>query len=272
MLDFHQEIALTLFGFLRFAIVKASMLRPLPIPALPGTFALMVAICATATALAADSGPITSPEYRLSVERPDAFRLTTRGLYVPAPGPRKEPATAQGLPDRPFAKLIDGAAREAALDPALVHAVIFVESGYNPAARSPKGAVGLMQVLPETASRYGVTDPGRSPEANLKAGTLYLSDLMRLFDSRIDLALAAYNAGEKAVLRYGQRIPPYRETQLYVPAVLAKYHEWREPPIPIPAPAPARIEYLPGTRLDPKSLLTTVESVGAVAPPVSSLH
>ena len=164
----------------------------------------------------------------------------------------------------PFAKLIEGAAREASLDPALVHAVISVESGYNPAARSPKGALGLMQVLPATALRYGIRNAARSPAANLRAGTLYLSDLMVMFDQRLELVLAAYNAGEAAVLRYGQRIPPFRETQHYVPAVLARYLEWREPPprvekvIP-PAPARTRITYMPGTLLESGSLNPTTE-------------
>lgn len=215
---------------------------------------LVATVAVTATGLAAEFGPLASPEYRLSVEKPDAFRLTAMELNVPAPEPRKESAAAARFADRPFAKLIDSAAREAALDPALVHAVISVESGYNPAAHSAKGAIGLMQVMPETASRYGVPDPARSPEANLRAGTRYLSDLMEMFDNRLDLVLAAYNAGENAVLRYGQRIPPYRETQLYVPAVLAKYREWREPPPPVAAPLPTGIEYLPGTRLDLNSL------------------
>jgi soluble lytic murein transglycosylase-like protein len=107
-----------------------------------------------------------------------------------------------------------------------------------------------MQVMPDTALRYGVSDPGRTPEANLRAGTRYLKDLMRQFGNRLDLVLAAYNAGEKAVLRYGQRIPPYSETRHYVPAVLAKYQEWQEP-----SPSkPTYIEYLPGTRLDPKEI------------------
>lgn len=117
------------------------------------------------------------------------------------------------------------------------------------------GAIGLMQVLPGTAARHGVSDPGGSPEANLRAGTRYLSYLMRLFHDRIDLVLAAYNAGENAVLRYGLRIPPFRETQRYVPAVLARYHEWREPapqvsPDPPVANVPDRIRYLVGTRLE----------------------
>jgi lysozyme len=180
-----------------------------------------------------------STTYRLNVSEPNSLRLA--GL-TPA-----EPAIPPQLADKPYAALISSAARKAALDPALVHAVIFVESRYQAAARSPKGAIGLMQVLPETAARYGVADPAKSPEANVKAGTLYLQDLMQLFDGRLELALAAYNAGENAVLRYGHRVPPYPETQSYVPAVLARYREWREPVV---TPGPARIEYLPGTRLD----------------------
>lgn len=208
----------------------------------------LAAVLVAVPAIAVEPVPVAASAYRLSGEQ-SAFRLAGREPHAPGPDLREEPAIPAQLADKPFAAMIHRAARNAALDPALVHAVIFVESGYNPAARSPKGAVGLMQVLPETALRYGVPHPGSSPEANLRAGTRYLSDLMSLFDHRLDLALAAYNAGEQAVLRHGQRIPPYRETQLYVPAVLAKYHEWRQEP-PTPVPPPARIEYLPGTRLD----------------------
>ena len=189
-------------------------------------------------AQAADKAPDIPSTYRLRAENPGAFRLT-------APEPAR-PA----LPDRPYAEQIDRAARDASLDPALVHAVIHVESRYNPAARSPKGALGLMQVLPETAARYGVSNVTRSVSVNLSVGTRYLRDLLNLFGDRVDLALAAYNAGENAVVRYGERIPPYRETQAYVPAVLEKYREWREPPPAAPA-ARTRIQYLPGTVLDP---------------------
>ena len=193
-----------------------------------------------------------SAEYRLNVTEPHSLRLFGEVPAAPASDPRSEPAIPALLAKMPYAALISSAARRAALDPALVHAVIFVESRYHVAARSPKGAIGLMQVLRETAARYGVADPARSPEANVTAGTRYLQDLMQLFDGRLDLVLAAYNAGEHAVLRYGHRIPPYRETQLYVPAVLAKYREWREPARPVEALAAAPIEYLPGTRLDLK--------------------
>ena len=216
---------------------------------------LIALACVASFSFAAESGAGASSEYRLSIEKSAAFRVTAKEPEVPALEPRKETAVAPRFADRPFAKLIDVAARDAALDPALVHAVISVESGYNPAARSPKGALGLMQVLPATALRYGIRNAARSPAANLRAGTLYLSDLMVMFDQRLELVLAAYNAGEAAVLRYGQRIPPFRETQHYVPAVLARYLEWREPPLRIekvipPAPARTRITYMPGTLLE----------------------
>jgi len=202
----------------------------------------------TPPSLAGEFSLSASTTYRLNIAEPQSLRLPGR---APA-----EPAIPPQLADKPYAELISSAARKAALDPALVHAVIFVESRYQAAARSPKGAIGLMQVLPETAARYGVADPAKSPEANVKAGTLYLQDLMQLFDGRLELALAAYNAGENAVLRYGHRVPPYPETQSYVPAVLARYREWREPVV---TPGPVRIEYLPGTRLDPRASGTVLQ-------------
>ena len=217
-------------------------------------FRALVVVTAAGGAVAA--GPVATPAalaYRLNVEDPDAFRLPGRAA-APAPEPAPKAVIPAHLASRPFAVEIDLAARRAALDPALVHALIYVESRYNPVARSPKGALGLMQVLPETASRYGVTDPGRSPEANLLAGTRYLIDLMELFDNRLDLVLAAYNAGENAVIRFGHRIPPFPETRLYVPAELAKDREWQDLS-PVTARAavvsiPTRIQYMPGTTLD----------------------
>jgi soluble lytic murein transglycosylase-like protein len=109
-----------------------------------------------------------------------------------------------------------------------VHAVIFVESRYDSEARSPDGAVSLMQVQPNTASRYGVDDPAESVAHNLRAGTRYLRDLMKRFNGRLELVLAAYNAGEGAVIKHGEQIPPYKITQSYVPKVLEKYYEFRE--------------------------------------------
>ena len=121
-----------------------------------------------------------------------------------------------------YTPLIESAAHAAALEPALLHAVIMVESGYDAAARSPKGALGLMQLMPETARRFGTTDRS-DPAQNLRGGARYLARLLEDFDGQLSLALAAYNAGENAVRRHGGRIPPYAETQRYVPAVLARY-------------------------------------------------
>jgi soluble lytic murein transglycosylase-like protein len=118
--------------------------------------------------------------------------------------------------------VIRGAAKDATIQAALVRAVIVVESGFNPHAVSKKGAIGLMQLQPATAKRYGVKNI-YDPEQNVRAGAHYLRDLLVRFDSNLELALAAYNAGEEAVERYGRHVPPFRETLAYVPSVMKVY-------------------------------------------------
>ena len=125
-----------------------------------------------------------------------------------------------------YAKHIQDAARINKLEPALIHAVISAESGYNPFARSPKGAAGLMQLMPATAKRYGVTNR-LDPAQNIQGGARYLRDLVRMFNNDLHLAVAAYNAGENAVVKYGNRIPPYSETMTYVPRVMTYYKKYR---------------------------------------------
>jgi len=121
---------------------------------------------------------------------------------------------------------IEHAANEHALDPKLLHAVIQTESGYNARAVSPRGAIGLMQLMPDTARRYGLAD-AFDPRGNVRAGARYLRDLLELFAQNLPLALAAYNAGEGAVARYGNRIPPFPETLAYVPRVIERYEALR---------------------------------------------
>jgi len=135
---------------------------------------------------------------------------------------------ALAMTARPYHAVIAAAARQFGMDPALLHAVISIESAYRVEAVSPKGARGLMQVMPATAQRFGVAASDlHRPEPNIRAGAGYLASLLRMFDDDLRLALAAYNAGEHAVLRNGTRIPPYAETQQYVPRVLALYQSLR---------------------------------------------
>ena len=114
-----------------------------------------------------------------------------------------------------FAALIEEHAARQSLSPDLVRAVIQAESGFNPRARSVKGAMGLMQLMPETAAEYGVID-AYDPGENIRAGTAYLASLIHRYDEDEALALAAYNAGPGAVDKYGRTVPPYRETRNYV--------------------------------------------------------
>jgi soluble lytic murein transglycosylase-like protein len=125
-----------------------------------------------------------------------------------------------------YSQIVDHAARTYGLDSALLHAVISVESRYNSKAVSRKGAVGLMQLMPETALRYGVTD-SFDPTQNIDGGARYLRDLLKIFNEDVRLALAAYNAGENMVVKYGNRIPPIRETREYVPKVLGFYRKYQ---------------------------------------------
>lgn len=122
-----------------------------------------------------------------------------------------------------YRSVVASVAEQSGLSPELVHAVITVESAYNQRAVSPAGAMGLMQLMPGTAKRYGVRDAFNASE-NLRGGTRYLKDLMKMFGGDIKLVLAAYNAGEGAVQKYGNTIPPYRETQNYVRKVLEHYN------------------------------------------------
>lgn len=133
------------------------------------------------------------------------------------PAGGEEEATEQGLGATPFGEIIVSMARAHGVDPMLVRAVIEVESGYRPRARSHKGAMGLMQLMPATAREYDLKNP-YDPKANIAAGVMHLKGLIDRWG--VELALAAYNAGEGAVRKFNG-IPPYRETRNYVARILS---------------------------------------------------
>ncbi len=108
------------------------------------------------------------------------------------------------------------------VDPYLIFCVMEQESHFNSRALSPKGARGLMQLMPGTAARFGVRNSS-DPAQNISGGTRYLKQLLKMFNGRVDLVLAGYNAGEGSVMKYGQRVPPYRETRNYVRRISARY-------------------------------------------------
>ena len=126
-----------------------------------------------------------------------------------------------------FTPTVEYAAKRYHLPESLLHAVITAESAYDPAAVSSTGAVGLMQLMPETARRYGVKDR-KNPYENIHGGSRYLHDLLIMFNNNLNLALAAYNAGEGAVKKYGNKIPPFPETQNYIRKVRIYYKRFQQ--------------------------------------------
>ncbi|MBI4239002.1 MAG: lytic transglycosylase domain-containing protein [Deltaproteobacteria bacterium] len=146
----------------------------------------------------------------------------TRGR--PALGKRVQFRGIPRLAQHPLAPIIIAAAERYQLDPAIIAAIIHVESGFNPLARSPKGAMGLMQLMPQTAGRLGVETP-YDPATNVFAGARYFRQMLNRFHGDYLLALAAYNAGPGAVEQHGG-IPPYAETVQYVPKVIRYYRQY----------------------------------------------
>lgn len=171
--------------------------------------------------------PLSGTQYNLEWKRSDSRILEGDGLNIGTRqyfagrlnfGPRQLTASMKKRRGD-YEALISETASRYRLHPELLHAVVLTESAYNPGAVSSAGAVGLMQLMPDTARRYGVRDIW-DPKENIKGGASYLRDLLDMFDNDLRLALAAYNAGENAVMRYGNQIPPYSETQDYVRKVL----------------------------------------------------
>jgi len=198
---------------------------------------------------------------------------TATPSFVPPPAPAAPPTppTMTWQDSAPYASHIRAAATATNVDAALINAVILVESGHNPTARSSAGAVGLMQLMPDTARRYNVKNR-LDPEQNIRGGASYLRDLLVMFNNNLQLVLAAYNAGEQTVIKYGNRIPPYRETVAYVPKVLAYYKKFSAPDT-VAAPVPAQIRpgdwrsRLPQARVRQSFLPGRAAEVAATASP-----
>ena len=171
--------------------------------------------------------------YRLLFQKPGSVEPTVRSARSRAASVHTAFEISVGY--KAVKHLIREAAAATGVEYDLLKAVISAESNFNPRAVSPMGAVGLMQLIPETAKRFGVTAQGREsvkqrltdPRTNLHAGARYLAWLLKRFDGEVSLALAAYNAGEGAVDRAGRQIPNYRETQNYVRKVMRLHQDLR---------------------------------------------
>jgi soluble lytic murein transglycosylase-like protein len=209
-----------------------------------GNFFLKVSCCLFVYSTANASGAIYlsttadgSPYYSQEAVYPNS----KPHLIVGAPPPRPKQARLDSLLLRPTLSvpgayiglrltavnaLVAAAANAYKVPEALLLAVMHAESHFNPKAMSPVGAVGLMQIMPLTGKRYGVYQGLSDPATNIDVGARYLKDLLLLFKGDKQLAVAAYNAGEGAVMKYGNRVPPYAETKAYVPKVMALYQNY----------------------------------------------
>ena len=209
---------------------------------------------AAATLASAASLPDAGPARVTSVVRADprSGRLVRSVVVSPhflppqvvRPKAAGEPAPSSQAPAANLGEMVARAAEKYELDPLLVHSVIEIESNYNPFAVSDKGARGLMQLIPATATRFGVRNPF-DPQQNIEGGVRYLKYLSTLFPSDLRLVLAAYNAGEAAVARHND-IPRYPETEQYVYRVGKAYGKRRAAAQPAPtsqaAPKPRVVE------------------------------
>jgi soluble lytic murein transglycosylase-like protein len=179
-----------------------------------------------------------------------------RTVVAPRPGLAAGLAGGQSLK-----AAVDRIAGEQSLPPELIHSVIQVESNYNPYAVSPKGALGLMQLIPATARRFGVAD-AFDPVENIRGGAAYLKYLLGLYGGNYALALAAYNAGEGAVARYGA-VPPFEETRKYVKLVANRLAGQALPPAAPSVPAP-EVKPVAAAPAGPSHIVEIVAADGSV--------
>jgi soluble lytic murein transglycosylase-like protein len=194
------------------------------------------------------------PNAAIKTAAPDPKAPEESAPAKPAP----EAATPGSIPS-----LIQSISSAHGVDPALVAAVVKVESDYDPWARSPKGALGLMQLIPPTGWRFGVRD-FFDPQQNIEGGVRYLKFLLEMFEGNVDLSLAAYNAGENAVKRAGHRVPAIPETRDYVRRIRAIYKKSTSPVL-----AAQEDEFVPeavsaGTSANTSVIFRTVDERGVV--------
>ena len=197
--------------------------------------ALLVSSAAWGAGLASPEAPATS----ISV-----VRVAANGHLVRVVQSRPAHQDLVASKDASIQELVSDAARRFEVDPLLIHSVMHAESNFNPTALSPKGAQGLMQLIPATARRFGAAD-AMDPKQNIDAGVRYLKYLQHRFPDDLTLAIAAYNAGEGAVTRY-RTVPPYRETRGYVQKVSTEYRKGLlAAPPPVAAAKPEIAEAAP---------------------------
>ena len=187
-------------------------------------FALLLSACGdSGKKKTAESGRNTAA----GESTPQGYNGTLAGSYGGPPANIKVSGAFRER-QRNLSAQINRIAQQIGVDPFFVHSIISTESAYRPDARSHAGAMGLMQLMPGTARRFGVTDAYNTGQ-NITGGTTYLRILLKEFGSK-ELASAGYNAGEGNVRKYGRRIPPFKETQAYVPKVMNYYHQYKREP------------------------------------------
>jgi soluble lytic murein transglycosylase-like protein len=195
-------------------------------------------MCAAVLAVLALAGPVQGSAPAVHAARHGKLVIVTPGpqLAPPRDAPRLPGARPSGIPVKGYDPLIQDLATQYGVEAALIQAIIQAESSFDRYAVSPKGAQGLMQLMPTTASRYAVRD-AFDPAENIRGGIQYVRFLADLFTNQLALVLAAYNAGEGAVIRH-KGIPPYAETQAYVDRVLAYYQQAKSLVFPSAGPPP----------------------------------
>lgn len=179
---------------------------------------------------------IAKADIYIATQSSDEINITSfpqaNGNFIALKEPAEQKSFSQSsVPNEiealPYHREVLIASAETSIDPALIHAVMTVESRHNAQAISKKGAYGLMQLMPATAERFHLSRS--NPFENIMAGAKYLRELKDLYQGDLPLMLAAYNAGPKAIEKYHRKIPPYLETQLYVPKVLKLYQRYSTP-------------------------------------------